>query len=290
MTKNMTTEQFEEVMRGLVEMHFYYDKEIDGIYYTELVADYRDELDKKTIEEILQSNNPLDEFYSLVWEAYIDSDLSEYNYIFETIESNWDEEEYGAYDEHEDFIVEWIFEHIRFDIPYSHYLKQDVNVNIVVDVGDGNYDFSLNNFASYNAIKDESIDNNSSVLWLVKQQGYTKKDLSNAISKENFKDSKFLKSIFAELVNATTHMNALVFFVKMELGEFFKYLEEPYDLILPANINCGLVDFWQGAGSVLGIELEKEAKIPKEFVQVHVDGNRGYGLQDIYGINDGLWN
>ena len=290
MTKNMTTEQFEEVMRGLVEMHFYYDKEIDGIYYTELVADYRDELDKKTIEEILQSNNPLDEFYSLVWEAYIDSDLSEYNYIFETIESNWDEEEYGAYDEHEDFIVEWIFEHIRFDIPYSHYLKQDVNVNIVVDVGDGNYDFSLNNFASYNAIKDESIDNNSSVLWLVKQQGYTKKDLSNTISKENFKDSKFLKSIFAELVNVTTHMNALVFFVKMELGEFFKYLEEPYDLILPANINCGLVDFWQGAGSVLGIELEKEAKIPKEFVQVHVDGNRGYGLQDIYGINDGLWN
>ena len=290
MTKNMTTEQFEEVMRGLVEMHFYYDKEIGGIYYTELVADYRDELDKKTIEEILQSNNPLDEFYSLVWEAYIDSDLSEYNYIFETIESNWDEEEYGAYDEHEDFIVEWIFEHIRFDIPYSHYLKQDVNVNIVVDVGDGNYDFSLNNFASYNAIKDESIDNNSSVLWLVKQQGYTKKDLSNTISKENFKDSKFLKSIFAELVNATTHMNALVFFVKMELGEFFKYLEEPYDLILPANINCGLVDFWQGAGSVLGIELEKEAKIPKEFVQVHVDGNRGYGLQDIYGINDGLWN
>lgn len=42
--------------------------------------------------------------------------------------------------------------------------------------------------------------NKSSILWLVKQQGYTKTQLNNAIRKQDFSNSKFLESIYEECI------------------------------------------------------------------------------------------
>jgi hypothetical protein len=84
-------------------------------------------------------------------------------------------------------------------------------------------------------------------------------------------------------------MNALTFFTKMTLKEFIDYQENPTDLTISIEKNCGLYDPWNGAGSVLEIELEKPVKIPKKYIEMHIDGCRGYGVDEIYGMCSSFW-
>ena len=260
------------------------EKQYDGTYKGKFYVDYTDELDKKTIIGILNSKHPLDAFYDTMSDFYID-DIYEYDSVLKLIEENWNLDEFPI-----DFIKDWVYENVWFEVPYSHYLNKTVNVDIIVDTGDGNYDFTLNNFASYNAATNEQIHKNSSILWLVKQQGYSKKQLYDAIRHHRFMNSAFLKSVYGELINVTSHMNALAFFVKMTLDDVINYLESPKDIVISEDASCGLYDCWNGAGSLLEIVLEKPVVIPKEYVQMNIDGGRGYGIYEIYGLCDDFWN
>ena len=273
-----------ESIRNTIETYTCLEKQENG-YVGEVYVDYRDKLSEENIKKIARSDSPMETFYD-IFDGI--EDAHEYSYVSETIKDNWDES-LGEYDVWDDLVREWVFENVYFDFPYEHFLKQDVKVNIIVNTGDGGYDFTLNNFASYNSTPGETINNKSSILWLVKQQGYSKTQLNNAVRKEDFSGSDFLKSVYQELVNVTTHMNALAFFVKMTLKEFIDLKENPDKVILPATTNCGLYDPWNGAGSVLEIKLEKEVVIPKKFAEPHIDGTRGYGITEIYGMCSSFW-
>lgn len=288
--KILSNEKVVEIVKSLIKEHTYLkeDGENSGYYCGEIYAYYYDELGEDSIKKISQSENPRDTFYECF--DTTDSEWHEEKQVLDEIKDKWDEDEHGEYDQYEDIVREWVLEHIYFNFPYDHYLKQTIAVNIVVDTGNGNYDFTLNNFASYNSRPNEKIEKESSIYWLVKQQGYAKHHLYKAVREQNFSDSKFMKSIYEECINVTTHMNALVFFVKMTLGEYLDYRENPSDITVKANTNCGLVDFWSGAGSILEIELEKAVTIPEKYVQIHVDGARGYGVDNIYGMMSSFWN
>ncbi len=65
--------------------------------------------------------------------------------------------------------------------------------------------------------------------------------------------------------------------------------KNPTDIIVSAKTTCGLYDAWNGAGSIFGINLENTIKLPAKFAQPDVDGARRYGINDIYGVNDGMW-
>lgn len=286
MDSTLTNKNIISHVKEIIEGHLYLDKDGD-CYYGDIYADYRDKLSFDSIKKIVQSDNSMETFYDQFY--VIECEDCEYSFILNTIRDHWDYPKYGNFEEHEDNIREWIHENVYFNFPYDHFLKQEVKVNIIVNTGDGNYDYTLNNFASYNSVPGEVINNKSSILWLVKQQGYSKTQLNNAVRKEEFDGSKFLKSVFQELINVTTHMNALAFFVKMTLKEFIDLKENPRKIILPANTSCGLYDPWNGAGSVLEIELDKEVVIPKRFAEPHIDGTRGYGIDEIYGMCGSFW-
>lgn len=263
----------------------YFEKDQYGEYYLQVLADYKDSLSEDTIKEIVNSDNPIEEFYSLFdeWDFYY-----EYEYLYEQIKIKLGKETYEKY---EDDIKDWIFDNLYFVAPYEHYEQQEVLVNIIVDVGDGNYDYTCNNFLNYYApdIEELVIPKESSILWLVKQQGYTEQDLLDVINSRYDKKNKFLDSLNAELLNSCTSINALTFSIKMQLKQVIDLLNDPTDIVLDANTSCGLVDFWHGSGSLLGIELEKEVIIPKKYARVTVDGSVGYSIQEIYGMCPSFW-
>lgn len=264
----------------------YFEKDEYGNYYQDVLADYRDTLSEDRIRDIVNSENPIYAFNNLFYEW--DFDYYEYDELYKTLKIELGE---TIYEEHEDDIMDWVGENVCFNPPYEHYEKQEVLVNIIVDTGDGNYDYTLNNFLNHHApdIEDLEIEGESSILWLVKQQGYTKEDLIDVIKFEHGKENKFLDSLNEELLNSCTSINALTFSVRMKLGELIDLLDDPKDIILDSSTSCGLVDFWQGSGSLLDICLEREVIIPRKYARVTVDGSVGYSIRTIYGVCPSFW-
>jgi len=270
----------------------------DGTYESEIYADVHDELESKAIEEIFESENPREKFEDMISEWYLNSEFDIEHEIFDIVKDNFNDEVNGIfYDEHKDFIRDWIRGRLSFKYPHAHYLQQDVYVDIITDTGDGNYDYTMNELFG-SGYRDKGYEANSSVIWLLKQQGYTKRQITNFIKKENFQGSKLLESVYKECLNTSTGMNALSFFVAVTLDEYFDLYNavESKDkaarkkLILEKGTPCGLYDPWNGAGSVLEIELEKEVVLPLKFVSsAYPDGRRGYGIVSIYGYGRSFW-
>ncbi len=263
-------------LRKFLESEFRLNKEGDN-YTQECYVDADDQLDDKAIKAILESDAPMETFFDQFEPDFNDS---EFDYIQKKVAS-----EFQGYDANENEIDEWLREHVQFYIPEDHYLNRTVCANLILDTGDGNYDFTLNNL-----LNGEGIDNESALLWLANQQGYTRDQLKAAISEGNFGDSKLLKSIRAECANVTTHMNALAFFVKISIRELINYKENPHPITIKKGTSCGLIDVWNGAGGILEIELEKDIEIPQDKVRsFKIDGADGYGVDQIYGMSSSFW-
>jgi len=181
----------------------------------------------------------------------------------------------------------------------------------MVDTGDGNYDFTKNELFGCN-YSEKGLDDRdeSSLLWLMQQQGYEMDAIKDFVLNENTQDSRLLKSIYQECINTTTCMNTLSFFVKLPLREALDLHEiinnlsnaecgseaneeadpKPSKITLSKNTSCGLYDAWNGAGSVLDIQLEKDVVLPVKYIDSAMpDGCRGYSISSIYGMCGTFW-
>ena len=291
--------------------------EKDSHYEYEMYADYRDELDDKTIKKILESKRP---WYAL-WEkleGVYDYTRAEYeqdliDHVRISIRNNQDLEDI-LLEEDEDEVADYIREKVWFVIPMDHYLKQRVHATIVVDTGDGNHDYTLNSvYPGYSGQKGERIHPKASLRWLTKQQGHTIAQLQNIL--KNGPDHKidyakgennFLDSVYVEVLNEASHMNALVFLVDItldQLGEINELMREQtakYDMsenpecgtvILDKSVLCGLYDAWSGGGSVLEIFLEKDVELPIKYIKSALPDSvgNGYSVQEVYGLCGSAW-
>ena len=184
-------------------------------------------------------------------------------------------------------------------------MKRTVCVDITVDTGDANYDFTLNSFY------EGKINDLASTVWLSKQQGYSKTQLNKAYNEGDYSKNSFLESLVAEYVNECTGINALTFLVKMPLGQAIAILEAKKELektitedekycpkkiknrkylVLDKDVNCGLIDFWNGSGSLLELKLEKDVKLPIKFVhEISPDSCYKWGFKNIYGCDDSFY-
>lgn len=302
----MKAELIEKIKKVLAKDFYLKYNDESGVYEYDIYADWNDEMPKSRIEEILESKNPMDKFYDIVAGWYLDADDTRIEIIDRVLNV------VGCTDENEEFVKDWVFENVCGNIPYDHYLSQEVAVDIVVDTGDENYDFTLNCvYPHYNGRFEDEISDEASLLWLAKQQGYTKGQLVGALKESEYMESKFLKSANEEVANCTSHMAALTFFVKMTLGDLIKFQEKikadsqnddknGYRTIEKRNgtdcvtlckkTRCGLCDFWSGAGGLLDIVLERDVELPLKYISTALpDGCRGYGIADVYGLMYSFW-
>lgn len=291
-----------EIITDIIFHHTSCDYHKDESFFScEIYADYRDYAENNTIIKWCEADNPREVFNEDLFCWYQDLIFEYEDDVIDTVKKHWTDAEL-SFDDNEEFIVDWIREHVTVELPTDHYLQQKVCVDIIVDTGDGNYDFVCNDiFPHYNARFGDVIQEEASVLWLARQQGYKKRQLNRAMRHCDYSGSELLKSLRAEVHNCSSHMNALTFFVEMTVEQLFDLNEAMKDkgengtvrkrkVTLDKSAVCGLYDNWSGAGSILEIELEKDVVLPMEYISTALpDGGRGYSVASIYGVCSSMW-
>ncbi len=298
----------ENVLKYL-ESSRYAAKRPDGWYEVEIYADYQDKIDYETVEQLCESNDPMQTFSEKMFEWYGDAENDIVGDMVDEIMREFEDDD-SKPDWYE--VREELFEHLTVAYPHKHFLKQEICVNIMVDTGDGDYDYTLNAISPSwhgNMYNKNSIDNKASLLWLTKQQGHTKTELKDYLfNDDSTTASELIKSIQKELVNMSSHMSVLTFLARMpledllRLNELVKLTEQngvcydttelPYCgyIIIDKKAECGLFDPWSGCGSVLEIELEKDVRLPVRFIRSALpDGCDGYAISEVYGTNSSIW-
>ena len=269
----------------------------DGI---DVYADYRDQLEAGSIKELQKR---LDErgaesakniFMDYITEIYEDYDLYNGTEDMECVCQNQGIDYDELDDDMKDYVNEVFNENVFYNLPYDHYLGQDVCINIVVDAGDANYDFGINEVyphydGDYDELKSHGVPNKSCIAWLAKRQGYYKKELKKALLHDDKVESKFLQSMYEELLNCSSALPQLVFMKKMTIEEWLEQLEKK-TISITKDTRTGLVDFWNGAGGLLDIELEKDFTFSSKFIhEIQPDVCYRYGVLDIYGAPESLY-
>lgn len=300
-------------VEGILDELGYKDK--GGDYCYQIYTSYDDEVSDSTLQEIADENpecgleEQLDE-----WANDYACDYG-YGEIEKQIRDKLTESEEEDFDEFN--MDEWLQEHLYFYYDADDF-NRDVYVNIVIDAGDANYDFTKNNILSSYYGENGEFEEESSILWLAKQQGKEVavraackavfREDGNYLDREVFEKDTFTESVVQELENTSSGLNALVFLVKMDVKSFLKIAalrkqnekaNASYTLsgrtgtgsiTVGWETMCGLFDMWNGGGSVLEIKLNKNVEIPLKMIHsFHIDQTVKYDVGDVYGLCKSAW-
>ena len=258
--------------------------------------DYRDEVDSHFVSCIMAHHDEVSESYMEAFEdelfdwcnpndCYDMDDIR--NLSYEVLGIKFDDLD----DEDQEDLKEIADEYLVYNPDYDHFLKQEICVDIFVDTGDYNYDLGCNEiYPHYNGCIDITPKEECCLVWLSKTQGYTKEELMKNLNTDKQFINKFFKSIYDELANCSSHMNALVFLKKMTLEEYLKMLDSKEDIHIDKDTRVGLFDKWSGAGGLFEISLEKDIVIPRSMIhEIVEDGQFKYNVHDVYGVSDSFW-
>lgn len=190
-------------------------------------------------------------------------------------------------------------------------LKQVVNVDIGIDTGDSGWDFHANTIEpAYGICYDISeVKNDSSIVWLAKQQGYRLSQLQfalkNIVEHRELINNEFLESAAYEVWHEMCDENQLFCLVKMTvedmliINSLMRWRRETKKwagyIVINTDAKVGFYSHWYGSTSLLGIKLEKELKLPLWAVHVVLpddsfdsDSEYGYSIQEVVD-DDTLW-
>lgn len=305
----MRKEQLETAISEILVAMLGYQRQPDGTFRYEIFADYRDVMEAREAIEILQSDDPLCTLYDRLEEWYLDCQL----YLQDELEEGVRKKLAALYPDgftDEDEIHDILTEKVNFELPMKHFLSQSFRVNIMVDTGDGNYDYTLNSvypcwYGDYKA----RIDSKAGIVWLARSQGYTKTQLWKALREGDMANPKgFLESMRVEVANIASAMCTVTFLVEMTLenlielnrliqlqdrnGHFYDATRNPYCgyIILGKGTETGLYDPWNGGGSCFEIELERDVRLPAKYIRSALpDGGDGHSIASVYGMCGSAW-
>ena len=149
---NTAEQTFQELKKRLETeaLHFLREKPClrdngDGTFSQEIYADYRDVMEDKTAAEICKSDDPREAFEEKMWEWYDDYAYDLCMELLDEFEDSMKPSHPDGFSKEErDILEDFFLEHVYYDYPEEHYLKQKFYVTIMTDTGDANYDFVLN--------------------------------------------------------------------------------------------------------------------------------------------------
>ncbi len=307
-------EKMDSIISRHLEKTLGYWRQPDETFKREIYADYRDKMNSESAIKILESPNPSDAFWEMMCDWYDDYSCDLKNELKKEIVDILQYDNgpcpEGLTDEEDDLLNDWLLEKVNFAFPEKHYLEQPFHVDIMVDTGDGNHDYTLNCvYPAYCGRYGETIDDKASIVWLARQQGYTKRQLRRALKEGDVTNPKgFLESVRAEVANIASPMQILTFLVEMTLEDLIKLNEliglqyrngyyydskkNPYCgyIVLDQKTTTGLYDPWSGGGSLFEIKLEKDVRLPIRFIRSALpDGGDGHSVDSVYGMVGSVW-
>ncbi len=290
------------------------ERQEDGTFSCEIYADYRDEMGDKTAIKISRSEYPMSAFWEQLDEWYQDYQWALEDELEKEVRAKLTATD-GPYpegfsDEDDDRMLDTLHNLVYFKLPDEHFLKQSFHVNIMVDTGDGNVDYTLNSaYPCWYGKYGEPIDPKAGIAWLAKTQGYTRGRLKRALQEGDMAEPKgFLQSMRVELANLSSAMSTVTFLVELTLeqlielnrlirlqdrnGVHYDARENPYCgyIIIDKSTETGLYDPWNGGGSVFEIQLEKDVKLPIKYIRSALpDGGDGHSVGSVYGMCGSAW-
>lgn len=197
-----------------------------------------------------------------------------------------------------------IIENYSIEPPYSHYLDQEMKVNILLGTKEeANLDFgSIRAMCDYLNEPDilSAEDLNNGITWLVEQQGYELNDLKCAVvDYESFghgvcvsRHGPFLASVAEEMHNFPNIQGSLTVLTNLSMSELGKTLCPQDVLTLPKDSTIGIFAPWIGGGSGLEIQLERDLDITSNIrFDVQIEGAKceEYTVNEVYGLVDEAW-
>ena len=211
-----------------------------------------------------------------------------------------------------EYADEFLASFLRLPTAPEAWLNAPVRVNIGLLV-DGWSEYTVNvTYPAYNW-QDYDTDyegqfHTSSIMWLTRRQGYKQAELREAlysvkaaVKKEDpltVIPSPFLYSAAMEVWHELSIFNQLGFFLKMPLREMLlmdamkrwghKNRKWQGYILLDKKTASGFFSTWNGSCSLLGLELEKDVKIPLGDVEIFPDGGEGYSIYDVI-ASDEKW-
>ena len=310
----ITVDKLEQAVSALLDVQPGYCRQEDGMFSYEIYVDYRDEMDNKTAIRILQSENPMQTFWEQLDEWYRDyqwtlEDELEQQLRAGLTDSNGPYPE-GLSDEDDAALREMLMDMVYYSLPSGHFLKQTFHVDIMVDTGDGNFDYTLNSvYPCWYGDYEAPVDPRAGIAWLAGTQGYTRGRLKRALRLGDMADPKgFLQSMRVELANLPSAMSTVTFLVELTLeqlielnrlirlqdrnGHCYDARQKPYCgyIILDKDTETGLYDPWSGGGSVFEIQLERDVRLPVKYIRSALpDGGDGYSIDSVYGMCGSAW-
>ena len=192
--------------------------------------------------------------------------------------------------------------------------------------GAGKLKYDLEANIGSQAEADEIIHQDSMIKRLVEQQGYTMDDL-RTVAKDFFHDfyeeddkselfesahengeklpydkrfdmftethSKFLSTVCQELDNMGYTFGVVTVLAKMSMNDYAKMLQQGSEVTMPKGSMIGVFAPWNGSGSVLGIELDKDLTFKREDIyDTQIEGAKpdyGYTVDQTCGLVSSAW-
>ena len=187
-------------------------------------------------------------------------------------------------------------------------LDQTYHCCITMDTGDGKYDFVLNSrypssaSAATEPDPEAPIEEEASIVWLSKTQGYSEPQLRAALCEGDISDPRgYLESVRQEMANTSTSTCMVTFLVELSLRDILAINtkmcsgDTDAELVLDKNTVTGLYDPWNGAGGPFEIELEKDVVVPVKYIRECMpDGcsaypSHRYSVDSTYGMCGSAW-
>ena len=268
----------------------------------EIYTDYRDKLSREQIVELFKEadrsdygETPREIFDNLLYDWSDSYSLYNFNDHVKEIVGYMSDEAKVIYEEYEDECGDILNENLYYYFN-EDFFNEEVIVNILLDTGNGNSDFTEDDvFSIYG---DGTFKPTSSLLFLAKNQD--REELLKTAAAETFAgkevttESPFVNSVIQELLNNGSYMNTTTFCVKMKLFDLFdlweKCRKKEGTFTITKNARTGLFNPWDGGGSLFEIELEKDVEIPCKFIHsIEPDGYYRYDVKDVYGVVDSFW-
>lgn len=291
-----------------------------------LYADYRD--NSQFLWKTLLDNAKSPELESIVrdsiWESYADA-ISEY-------EDAILERAGVAGEEYEQDALEYLRDNYTFEPPYDHFMKDEMKVNILLATPEErNNEYTCIAYQNYAMVDPERLTDPASslaadtmIVRLLEQQGHTLEELQTTMKefREYFYDkdgfvkdiyaadgrelsyeekhaefdkthNAFLTSICQELDNQTYEMGCLTVLAKVSVEDFIKMQTPGTEVVMPKDAMLGIYNPWNGSGSVLEIELEKDFAFTTDTVRnMQIEGVKPayeHTVDDAFGLVGTCW-
>lgn len=194
------------------------------------------------------------------------------------------------YDKLRDLINDLAVENISVEIPYDKILDK-CEINMVAINSNELYSESLK--WEEKDGEDQLVGVDKELEEFIKAQGYTVKQFIDAWN--NDKKDGFLGTLCDEIDETIANGNegVLVFFAKVPLRTAIDMIDAERDnksVEVSDDSMCGIVNFSDGSGGILGINLAKNYKITNlknwDFIP---DDVLTYGIDRIYGLSGSAW-